>query len=354
MKIIYSDLRKGEVKVNIDSMDDLWYLSNVIEKGDFVKGQTIRKIKLGGEEDRKSDIVKKKVFLKIRVEEIEFHKYSNILRVSGTIAEGPEDISRGSHHTFSLEENTTITIEKASWPNYQVKRLREAAEQKQANILICVMDREDAYFAIMKKFGYEILTSIRGDVQKKSIDTAKGKEFYNEIKEILSQYDKKYVPNSIVVASPAFWKEDFMKAVKDEQLRKKIVLATCSSCDEKAFNEVLKRPELHEVLRQDKAAKEIMLVEELLSEISKDALAVYGFKEVENAVNSGAVKILLITDNFINSLKQTNRYSQANSLLRNAEAMKGEINIISSDHDGGKKLDGLGGIAGILRYRMSY
>jgi stalled ribosome rescue protein Dom34 len=33
---------------------------------------------------------------------------------------------------------------------------------------------------------------------------------------------------------------------------------------------------------------------------------------------------------------------------------KGEIHIISSEFDAGKKLDGLGGIGAILRYKMNY
>ena len=33
---------------------------------------------------------------------------------------------------------------------------------------------------------------------------------------------------------------------------------------------------------------------------------------------------------------------------------KGEIEIISSEHEGGKKLDGLGGIAAILRFKLNY
>lgn len=352
MKIVHSDFRKGEVKVHIDSLDDLWYLSNIIEKDDLVKGQTIRKIKIGSEDERKTSIIKKKVFLKIKVESVEFHKYSNMLRISGIIVDGPEDISRGSHHTFNIEDGTVITIEKI-WPEFQIKRLKEAAEQKSAKILICVMDREEAYFALMKKFGYEILTSVRGDVEKKSID-GKGKDFYAEIRSMLLQYDDRYGLDSIILASPAFWKDDFMKTLKDEQLRKKIVLAACSSCDEKAFNEILRRQEVQEVLRQDRVAKEIRLVEELLSEISKDNLAAYGYKEVENCVNAGAVKVLLITDNYIHEMKRTNMYGKVDHLLKNAEASKSEIHIISSEHDGGKKLDGLGGVGAILRYKMGY
>ena len=41
-------------------------------------------------------------------------------------------------------------------------------------------------------------------------------------------------------------------------------------------------------------------------------------------------------------------------LMKKTEEMKGKIYLISSDHEGGKKLDGLGGIAAILRYKLNY
>jgi len=40
--------------------------------------------------------------------------------------------------------------------------------------------------------------------------------------------------------------------------------------------------------------------------------------------------------------------------MKNTESMKGTVNIIGSDHDGGKKLDGLGGMGAILRYKLNY
>ena len=47
-------------------------------------------------------------------------------------------------------------------------------------------------------------------------------------------------------------------------------MATCSSVDKTGINEVLKRPEIKEALKQDRITKEISLVEELLAEISKN------------------------------------------------------------------------------------
>jgi protein pelota len=40
--------------------------------------------------------------------------------------------------------------------------------------------------------------------------------------------------------------------------------------------------------------------------------------------------------------------------MKTAEQTKAEIYIISSEHEGGKKLDGLGGMGAILRYKLNY
>jgi len=70
MRVIYKNLKGGEIKVLAENLDDLWYLSQVIDEGDLVSGKSFRKVKLGGESDRSSS-VKKPVFVKIVVEKIE-------------------------------------------------------------------------------------------------------------------------------------------------------------------------------------------------------------------------------------------------------------------------------------------
>lgn len=87
MKILMQNLKHGAVKLQPENNDDLWYLSTIIDPGDYIKGKTVRKIKLGREDARKTQISKKTVFLKLRVEKIDFK--ADILRLSGVIAEGP-------------------------------------------------------------------------------------------------------------------------------------------------------------------------------------------------------------------------------------------------------------------------
>lgn len=351
MKLL-SSLKK-EVRLRAETLDDLWCLSQIIEPGDIVSGKTERKIKLGSEEQRKVRVVKKHVFMKIKVEKVEFSRYSNVLRVSGTIVEASEDIQKGSYHTFNIEQGTVFKVEKQEWLRFQRDRLKQAASEKVVKVLIVVLDREEAYFALMKRYGYDLLSSFRGDVQKKGVEE-KESSFYKDIIKKIEDYVERYEIVKIVIASPAFWKEELMKNLKDDELKQKITLATCSSADESSINEVLKRPELQQVLKEERVAKEQNLVEELLQEISKNGLAAYGLNETENAANASAVKILLITDDFIQKTREEGNYQKVDSVMRIVEKTRGDVVIISSEHDGGKKLNGLGGIAGLLRFKLSY
>ena len=46
MDIIKKDFKKGTVKLKINNLEDIWYLSHLIDAGDFVKGKATRKIKI--------------------------------------------------------------------------------------------------------------------------------------------------------------------------------------------------------------------------------------------------------------------------------------------------------------------
>jgi len=351
MKLINKNLKKGELKVKIENLDDLWYLSAVIDPNDIIKGKTVRKLKLGDKETRSGSVIKKSVFIKLKADKIEFTK--DKLRIGGIIIEGPEDIPRGSHHTFTLEENSIITIIKERWLNFQLDKVNEACKEKKSKILICIFDREEAYFALLKKNGYELLLNLKGDVQKKAVEERIKGGFYGLIINTLKEYAKRYEIERIILASPSFWKEELFKELKDDDLRKKIIQATCSSADEKSINEVLKRSELKEALHEQRAADEMKAVEELLEEISKDGKAAYGIMETTTAVESGAAKTLLLTDNFIIKKREQQNFDKIESLMKLTEQLKGKVMIISSEHDAGRKLDGLGGIGSVLRYRVN-
>jgi protein pelota len=352
MKITHKDLKKGILKAHIQNLGDLWYLSHIIDVGDFISGKTQRKIKMAGEGDRSSKVHVKWVFLKIQAEKIEFHKYSDKLRVSGKVVEGPEDVPRGSYHTLTLEPTVNVTIQKQRWLKFQLDKLNDAVKVKEANIMICLLDRENAIFAELKNYGFEVLSELKGNVQSKNSPEVVKSSFYQEIIKTIKNYDAKNNYTKVIIASPAFWKEYLVKALENEEVKKKTLLSACNSIDVDGINEVLKRPEIMTALAEDRVVKEMNAVEKLLTEIRKEGTSVYGFKETSHAITIGAVKTLLVTDLFLHDSRENGTYHKVDKMLKTVDEMKGKITVISSEHDGGQKLAGLGGIGALLRYKL--
>ncbi len=346
-------LRQNVLKLKITSPDDVWLLSQIITAGDTVTGQTERKIKLGEEKAR---VIKRTITLSIRVEKVEFAQGEHALRVSGKILEGKEDIPAGSYHTITLEQQSVFSLAKSTWPAYQLHRIKEATKKTLPPVVMVVFDREEAYVALLTQQGIEMLAHLKGDVAKKRLQTkAAAKTFYATIIETMKEYDAQYNPPWIILASPSFWKEELKKELTDAVLKKKIIPATCSSVDQGAFTEVLARDETKTALAASRTAQEIKAVELLLADIAKNgALAVYGFKEVKAAIDAGAVRELLITDSLLRKYQEEGKYAVLDALLQAVDTAQGKITIISSKHTGGKKLNGLGGIAAFLRYKITH
>jgi protein pelota len=109
-------------------------------------------------------------------------------------------------------------------------------------------------------------------------------------------------------------------------------------------NELMKKGMGSGILRESRVAVEMEAVEKLMEELGKDGTATYGPKEVENAAKAGAVETLLILDSLI-------REKDHDAVVRDTEGQKGNVIIVSEQHDAGRQLAALGGIAAILRYR---
>ena len=67
------------------------------------------------------------------------------------------------------------------------------------------------------------MSSIKGEVEKKEAEVKGKGGFYQDIIKSLQEYSKRHNIKNIIVASPAFWKEELIKQIKDDELKKKIV-----------------------------------------------------------------------------------------------------------------------------------
>lgn len=349
MKLTKTDWKNGRLDLEVTSPEDLWSLSQVIEPRDTVTARTMRKLKIGADDDKTGSVVKKPVTLTLEVTKVQLEQDS--LRLLGTVTRGPEDVPLGTHHTISIEIRTRFTLIKRQWLRFQQERIIESAKEKGPGIIICIHDREEAIIAQSSPENYKILTRLKGQVQKKQIEQA-SKDFYEEIIKVLTEYDERKKPSHIIIASPGFWREEMVKRLRGTEIAKKVIQATCSSVSVPAINEVLARPETRSALEQDRITKESRAVEELLSAISTESAATYGPKHCQDASSVGAVETLLITDGYLTKKKEEGDFEKTERAFKDTENAKGKILIIASSHDAGKKLDGLGGIGAVLRYKI--
>jgi protein pelota len=97
MKIIKEIPEKNIIKVMPENLDDLWHLSNIIEKNNAVSAMTERRIEEKGDKLRADRGAKRRVYLGVKVEKVNFHEDTNRLRVSGKIIHGPDDVPLGAY-----------------------------------------------------------------------------------------------------------------------------------------------------------------------------------------------------------------------------------------------------------------
>jgi len=153
----------------------------------------------------------------------------------------------------------------------------------------------------------------------------------------------------MVIAGPGFVKNDFYNYLKDKHtdLAKISIIESTGAGGRNGISEVLKKGTVEKLTSENRVAQEMGAVNNLLTQIGKNSNKIaYGIKETKNAINLGAVSQLLILDTIVP------KYNMG-KLMDMVENMKGEVMVISSEHDGGKQLESLGGVAAILRYQIA-
>ena len=342
MRIVHYDAREGTVKLEPENLEDLWHLEKIINAGDVVSGTSERRYKVQGREKESGE--KKKVFIGVQVEKVELNKNANALRATGKIVGGsPEEyVQIGAHHTIDIEPHFRYVIRKERWTAYDKERLDEAKKSSKRPIIrIIVMDDRGANVATLKGYGLEMDCEIKSRTSKRDESyEEKMKKYYGEVLEIIKESKK------TIVAGPGFTPEDFKDYVKDKnpQILKTISFAHCSTAEKNGIYELMKAGAVSNILKEDKLSTEFEKLEEFMIELHKDTgLAVYGPKEVKEAILMGAIKEFIVLDEFV----RKNPY-----VLDDAKNMNAKFTIFTSEEDPWRRLKSFGGIAGILRYKL--
>ena len=335
MKLLKRNL-KGKSTIKIESLDDMWNLMHIIRTGDLIGAKTIRTLQTSNEKE------KRPVYLILNTEKVDFSEEAEMLRISGKIIEGPEDISHG-YHTFSLAKNSIFDIKK-DWKKYELDRLEKSLRSTDINILTALVDEHSANFYHIKESKISNLGEMDGSGSCKIYRDTDNNQFYSKVIKAIEEYAKRY--DHIIIAGPGFTKDNILKLIKDETVRKKIITEGCSTTSISGVNEVIKRGAIDRIIKDTFLSKETEAVNAFLEELSKNSgLAIYGKEDTKNAAAAGAIKIFLVSEKMV-------RDQEVQNIIDSAQKSGAEIHIIGYGHDAGKQLYNLTGLAAITKYKL--
>ena len=341
VKILKKDEKTGTIRLRVETDDDLWHLYNIVREGDVVHALTERREETASDKIRSERGEKKKMMLGIQVEKVEFHEFSDRLRILGVIVDGPQDL--GSHHTLNIEKGDDLSITKV-WKRHELERLRDAVNGANRPAVIFVsLEDDEAVVALLYQYGIKEMATIKRSGGKMYASGGKG-DYYREIAEVVNRL----APESpIILCGPGFAREELFSLFKEKHpsLAKRTRTVGTGQAGMAGIREIMKNGLLQDVLQQNQMNRDMRLMEELMKRIGMNGPAAYGMNEVGAAIEAGAVETLLVLDSAV-------RDRNVEELMKEAEQGGGKVAIISGTHDGGKMLDSLGGIAALLRYRM--
>ena len=349
--------KKGFVKVIPEVSDDFWHLYNIIYKNDEVYANTTRERKTDEKYGRPKRGERIPVFLGVRVEDVSWDKLLGRLRVHGTICEAPETVPTGAHHTLNITLNTPITIVKKDWPKHQLERLEKASKTSEKPIIIVSIDDEGYAIATTAQYGIEERVEERvklpGKLEADKRSAAANEYFRRVLNSLRQIWTARRSP--IVIIGVGFIKNDFARFLENEAADIARTVTDIKSVNNggiAGIYEALRSGVLLKTMKQLRIAEETAVIEEILRRLGKaESDVTYGVKEVEKIARLGAIEKLALADIVLRESDDEKRLL-IEEIMTMVEQRGGTIIVISTEHEAGKKLLALGGIAALLRFSI--
>ncbi|KAF3972817.1 hypothetical protein ACB098_05G070700 [Castanea mollissima] len=371
MRIVRRDLvphGPGSVKMVPVDADDLWFVYNLISPGDSVMAVTVRKVlrqaATGGR-----DAERMKLKLEIKVEEVaDYDSVGSILRIRGKNILENEHVKIGAFHTLELELHRPFVLRKDVWDSLALDVLHQASDPSaSADLAVVLMQEGLAHLLLVGKSVTITRSRIETSIPRKhgpaiaGYESALNKFFENVLQAFLKHVDFDVV-RCAVIASPGFTKDQFHRHLLLEAERRqlrpiienksRIILVHTTSGYKHSLREVLDAPNVMNMIKDTKAAKEIRALKDFFDMLSNDpSRACYGPKHVEVAHERLAIQTLLLTDELFRNSDVATRKKYAN-LVDSVKDSGGTVHIFSSLHVSGEQLATITGIAAILRFPL--
>ncbi|MCI4446767.1 MAG: pelota family protein [Pyrobaculum sp.] len=325
------DVRRRVIKILPEREEDLYFVYLLIDRGDVVRGWTVREYKPDGVKEGE----RVKMYLAVKVEAVEYHKFRGSLRVRGPVVEvqtGVEGV-KGKRHTFDVVPGREIEIEKTGdHPLDGVAEVLNMAKVTLPRILLISIDDEEAAFAYITALGAEIL-HVFHNMRKEGENLLE--EFVAKVGKYAEEFRQRYRPDIIVLAGPGMIVDYASRYVQGEK-------SPQSSGGLAGVYEFM-RQGLYEKLKDEMGIESYQRLLHKLA-TNRDAVAI-GPEEVGAAASIGRVETLLILDTYIKESPE-----DAWRLISQVYKTKGRIFILREETEAGAGLKAMGNIAALLRW----
>ncbi|KAF6139439.1 hypothetical protein GIB67_026281 [Kingdonia uniflora] len=363
MKLIRNDCipnGSGTVTMVAEEPDDIWAGYNLIANGDFVSGDTTRKVlttsSLGsGEGKNKALVARVNIKLEIKVMSTEYDKQGSVIRIKGKTT-STNAVESGAFHTLEIKLQKPFDLRKKVWNASAIDDVRRSCtnDSKGADLAVVLIQEGLANIFLVKKNVPSFCTQVEGGKKKSAGEL---KKFFEKVFVAFTRKVDICSTGRVVIAGPGSVKTEFQNYMisKAQRLERSIIakrscvmLVDTSSGSKQSLKEVLDAPTIKNT---GKDSKDVIYKKFRDTLFKNEDCACYGTKNVESAAELGAVKTLLITDETLKNHNITLRRKYCN-LVELVEKSGGYAHILTSTHASEKELGQMTGIAAILHYPL--
>jgi protein pelota len=341
LKILENNIGNDELKIRIETLDDLWYIKNLLEPGDLIVSDVFRRVELNDDMDRAKSTERKKIKVKLKVEKVDFQPYTDKIKILGEIIEGDE---AGSHQSIFLGTDDEFLLIK-EFTDEDLNLLREATDTSQSTgIYFISMDDEEATVCALRPYGIQELASIKSGKSGKYFDVKQQSSgYYQEIEYVLKNIRDIII---LIILGPGFEHSKFYNFINQNPYFKNFKKYDFAVEDtgKRGIYEFLGSEKSENILKNSRLVRDEKIINKFLEGLNKSATSIYGYGDILKYAQMGIIQDLIISEEKFHAPETRELLSILNG--------SANIHVISRYSDSGEIIKKFGGYCAILRYSI--
>ena len=337
------DLEGNWKAIHTESMDDLWYLKNIMTPGTIIRKTVLRRDEKRDDMSRSKESSKRPVTVSVKVEGSEFQPYTDRLRIRGIVCDGPMELM-GEHQSVQVSSDDDIDIFRENWGDFAGSLVKESMMKGSGGGVIVIMDDENAIITILRDYGIHNVGTINSGKSGKYYASNYSRDNY--FKEILNVLVSTEPGKPVVITGPGFEGANFMEFAVEHEPSRKFMQVQSTGNTESAVYEIIGLENIKSFIGSSRLSVEKSFMEDFLRELGKNGLCTYGRADLEKNASAGSISKLLVLETVI-------RDQWVRDLMEMASSSGAEVVVASEHGEHSMAISGFGGVLAILRYRIN-